>query len=99
MTSIIWLAIGIVIASALLGSLVLGFLTPQVSSVITLQEKCEKLDIEAYQVVLFSKRGFSKELKQMQGKNLALYSAEDFEALLKNASNTKLIENLFKLDI
>ncbi|WP_373035106.1 DUF234 domain-containing protein [Sulfurimonas sp.] len=64
-----------------------------------LQEKCEKLDIEPYQVVLFSKRGFSKELKQMQGKYLALYSSEDFEALLKNASNTQLIGNLFELNI
>ncbi|MDA3907568.1 MAG: DUF234 domain-containing protein [Sulfurimonas sp.] len=60
-----------------------------------LQEKCEKLEIEPSQTILFSKRGFSKELKQMQGKNLALYSSEDFGALLKNASNTELIDNLF----
>lgn len=50
MASIIWLAIGIVIASALLGSLVLGFLTPHVSSVITLQEKCEKIAKEGFQI-------------------------------------------------
>jgi uncharacterized protein len=60
-----------------------------------LLEKCEKLDIEPSQTILFSKRGFSKELKQMQSKDLALYSCEDFEALLKNASNTELIEHLF----
>jgi AAA+ ATPase superfamily predicted ATPase len=55
-----------------------------------LQEKCEKLEIEPSQTILFSKRGFSKEVKQMQG-----YSSEDFGALLKNASNTELIDNLF----
>ncbi len=58
-----------------------------------LQEKCEKLDIEPSQMILFSKRGFSKELRQHQSKDLALYSAQDFEALLKNASNTELIES------
>jgi hypothetical protein len=50
MTSIIWLAIGIVVATALLGSLVLGFLTPNVSSVITLEEKCEKIAKEGFQI-------------------------------------------------
>jgi len=60
-----------------------------------LQEKCEKLDIEPSQIILFSKRGFSKELKQSQGKDVALYSCEDFEALLKNASNCELIDHLF----
>lgn len=58
-----------------------------------LQEKCDKLEIEPSQIVLFSKRGFSKELKLLQSKSLALYSCEDFEALLKNASNTQLIDN------
>ncbi|MDD2790190.1 MAG: DUF234 domain-containing protein [Sulfurimonas sp.] len=56
-------------------------------------EKCEKLDIEPYQVTFFSKRGFSKELLSMQSKNLALYSSEDFSALLKNSSREELIEN------
>jgi len=50
MTSIIWLAIGIVVATALLGSLVLGFLTPNVSSVISLEEKCEKIAKEGFQI-------------------------------------------------
>lgn len=53
-----------------------------------LLEKCQKLDIEPTQIVFFSKRGFSKELKQGQGKDLALYRAEDFEALLKKGSET-----------
>jgi hypothetical protein len=48
-----------------------------------LQEKCEKLDIEPNQFILFSKRGFSKELQLSQGKDLALYTCKDFEALVK----------------
>jgi hypothetical protein len=58
-----------------------------------LKEKCEKLEIEPHQIIFFSKRGFSKELLQMQGAELALYSAEDFSALLKNSSKETLIEN------
>ena len=58
-----------------------------------LKEKCEKLGIEPSQIVFFSKRGFSKELKNMQGASLALYSAEDFNALLKSRSENELIEN------
>ncbi len=57
-------------------------------------EKCEKLNIVPTQVALFSKRGFSKELISMQGKGLALYSCEDFEALVKSSSKEKFIENL-----
>ncbi|MCK9492620.1 MAG: DUF234 domain-containing protein [Sulfurimonas sp.] len=60
-----------------------------------LMQKCEKLGIEPSQIILFSKRGFSKELKQMQGKKLALYSSDDFEVLLKNTSSDELIDSLF----
>ncbi len=60
-----------------------------------LLDKCEKLGIEPTQVVLFSKRGFSKELLQCQGKKLALYSSQDFEALLKNVKQEELIESFF----
>ncbi|MEA1981956.1 MAG: DUF234 domain-containing protein [Campylobacterota bacterium] len=58
-----------------------------------LNEKCETLNIVPTQIVLFSKRGFSKELQQMQGRSLALYSSEDFEALLKRSSTEELIED------
>ena len=58
-----------------------------------LKEKCEKLNISPTQIVLFSKRGFSKELMSLQGKELALYSCEDFKALVKNSSKEALIEN------
>ncbi|EQB39745.1 ATPase [Sulfurimonas hongkongensis] len=60
-----------------------------------LTQKCEILGIEPSQIILFSKRGFSKELKQMQGKDLALYSSDDFEVLLKNTSSDELIDSLF----
>jgi uncharacterized protein len=58
-----------------------------------INEKCEKLDIEPTQIVLFSKRGFSNELTRMRGKELALYSSEDFESLVKSSSREPLIEN------
>ena len=58
-----------------------------------LLEKCEKLGIEPTQIVFFSKRGFSKELNSLQGRELALYSCDDFEALVKNSSKNELIEN------
>lgn len=58
-----------------------------------LTEKCEKLDIEPTQIAFFSKRGFSKELMQMRGKELALYSCEDFEALVKSSSKNELLED------
>ena len=57
-----------------------------------LEEKCAKLDIEPTQIVLFSKRGFSKELQNLAGKNLALYSSSDFSALVKNISKNELLD-------
>jgi hypothetical protein len=50
MVSVLWLAVGIVIVSALLGSLVFGFLTPNISPVIVLEEKCEKIAKEGFQI-------------------------------------------------
>jgi hypothetical protein len=55
-----------------------------------LTEKCQKLDLYPYQIAFFSKRGFSKELMSMQSRELALYSAEDFAALVKNSSRETL---------
>lgn len=52
-----------------------------------LQDKCEKIHLKPTQIVLFSKRGFSKELESMQSAKLALYSCEDFQALLKGSKN------------
>jgi AAA+ ATPase superfamily predicted ATPase len=49
-----------------------------------IKDKCMKLGIEPTQIIFFSKRGFSKELLCMQGASLALYSSEDFQALVKS---------------
>lgn len=48
-----------------------------------LKEKCDKLHIVPKQIIFFSKSGFSKELLSIQSKSLALYSANDFELLVK----------------
>lgn len=56
-------------------------------------DKCARLDIKPTQIALFSKRGFSKELMSKQGKDLALYSAEDFKALIKKSTKHELIED------
>ncbi len=58
-----------------------------------INEKCEKLHLIPNQIILFSKRGFSKELMHLQGKNLALFSSEDFEILVQTSSKNALIKN------
>jgi len=58
-----------------------------------LEQKCEKLEIVPTQIALFCKSGFSKELLTLAGKDLALYSSDDFKALLKNSSKEELIED------
>ncbi|MFB5622720.1 MAG: hypothetical protein ACE5RH_01880 [Nitrosarchaeum sp.] len=51
MGTILWLAIGVVILSALLGSLAFEFLTPNTTSPLTpLEEKCEKIANEGYRI-------------------------------------------------
>ena len=62
-----------------------------------LEQKCEKLGIEPTQIVLFSKRGFSKELETLAGKNLALYSSKEFDALVKLSSKNESVEDFFTL--
>ena len=60
-----------------------------------LKEKCEKLSIEPTQILFFSKRGYSKEMMALRGASLALYSSEDFKALLKKSSREENSQNLF----
>lgn len=48
-----------------------------------LHEKCERAEIEPDQIVMFSKRGFSNELKQNNDPALMLYEASDFMELLQ----------------
>ena len=58
-----------------------------------LRDKCKKLGINPTQIILFSKRGFSKELQQMQGSELALYSSDDFISLLKKSDKKRVVED------
>ncbi len=60
-----------------------------------INDKCEKLGISPTQIVLFSKRGFSKELEAMAGPNLALYTSEDLKALVKSNSKSNSTKMLF----
>ncbi len=62
-----------------------------------LMQKCESLELKPTQIVLFSKRGFSKELESIRGKKLALYSSKEFEALVKQSSNEENVENFLTL--
>ncbi|MDO8454636.1 MAG: DUF234 domain-containing protein [Sulfurimonas sp.] len=62
-----------------------------------LMQKCESLEIKPTQIVLFSKRGFSKELESMQGKGLALYSSKEFAALVKQSSKEEFVEDFLAL--
>ena len=50
MGSIIWIAIGIAIFTALLGSLLFQFLVPGNSKINALEEKCEKIAKEGFQI-------------------------------------------------
>jgi len=56
-----------------------------------INEKCEKVGFKIDILMLFAKRGFSKELLSLQNKNLRLFSCEDFEDLLQNISEKDLI--------
>ena len=62
------------------------------SELTKLLSKCETIELEPDVVALFCKRGFSKELEQMKGPNLELYSAKDFEWMLQGVSQSDLIK-------
>jgi len=47
-----------------------------------LQEKCEKAKIKADIFIIFSKQGFSSELKSLKGKNLRLYTVKNLKKLI-----------------
>jgi AAA+ ATPase superfamily predicted ATPase len=57
-----------------------------------LLEKCERTDIKADVIALFSKRGFSNELLSLKNEQLQLYSADDFERLVSNLTQDDLIK-------
>jgi hypothetical protein len=48
-----------------------------------LKQKCEALDLKVDTFVLFSKKGFSSELKSLKGDDLKLYTVRNFNQFLK----------------
>ncbi len=64
------------------------------SELTKLKSKCETIELEPDIIALFCKRGFSKELEQMKGPELELYSAQDFEWLLQGISPDDLIKGI-----
>lgn len=52
------------------------------SELTKLQQMCEQSGIQADIFVLFSKTGFSNELKELKGENLKLYTLKSFKKLL-----------------
>ncbi|MCH9740647.1 MAG: DUF234 domain-containing protein [Epsilonproteobacteria bacterium] len=57
----------------------------------SLKEKCEKVGLNADEYVLFSKNGFTSEVKEVNDKNLMLLSNEDFASLLDGLSEKDLL--------
>ncbi len=53
------------------------------SELTKLQTNCEKANIDADAYVIFSKKGFSSELKSIKGDNLQLFTIKNFKQLLQ----------------
>ena len=53
------------------------------SKLTKLQENCQKANIEPDIFVIFSKRGFSSELKTLKGENLKLFTVKNFKKLVE----------------
>ena len=53
------------------------------SELTSLKEKCAKIKVDPDIYVLFSKRGFSNELKQSKGENLKLFTVKSLKSLTK----------------
>lgn len=61
-----------------------------------LKEKCEKAELTPDIFVLFSKSGFSNELKNEKGADLKLYALKNFRALVEELSERDFIECIGK---
>jgi len=57
----------------------------------SLKEKCEKVGLDVDEYVLFSKNGFSSEVKELDDENLMLLTNEDFSSLLEGLSEKDLL--------
>ena len=67
------------------------------SELTKLKEKCETAKIEVDIYVLFSKRGFSNELLDLEGKDVLLFLLDDFQELLKDLNEDTLISPLVEV--
>lgn len=54
------------------------------STLSNLKERCGKLGLDPDIFILFSKRGFSSELRSLKGENLRLFSAKNFKKLIED---------------
>jgi hypothetical protein len=57
----------------------------------SLKEKCEKVGLDVDEYVLFSKNGFTSEVKELNDENLMLLANEDFSSLLDGLSEKDLL--------
>jgi len=57
----------------------------------SLKEKSEKVGLDADEYVLFSKNGFTSEVKELKDENLMLLTNEDFSSLLDGLSEKDLL--------
>ena len=60
-----------------------------------LLEKCEIMQVHPKQLLFFSKRGFSNELKNLASKDLVLFEIEDFAQLVKSKPKRPLFPLAF----
>jgi len=66
------------------------------SELTKLTEKCDTLDFKPNVQLLFSKNGYTNELKSLKGEALRLSSIKNFKKLLENLSEKETIEGLNK---
>lgn len=63
------------------------------SELTKLKETCEKTDLKADIFVIFSKSGFSNELKNEKGESLRLFALKNLNSLIKDLTPSDLIDN------
>ena len=63
------------------------------SELTKLKEQCAKADLEPDIFVIFSKSGFSNELKKEKGEGLRLFALKNLNSLIQNLAPSALIDN------
>jgi len=67
------------------------------SELTKLKEICEKIDLPADIFIIFSKNGFSNELKNEKGESVKLYALKNLNTLIQDLKPSDLIENTNKM--